>query len=297
MTDWIAADWGTSRLRIWAIDGAGKITGSATSQDGMGSLTPDQFEPAFLRAAGHLLPEGRRTPVLICGMAGARTGWKEAGYVAVPAHPSGTPVPVPTAEPRLDVHILPGLSQAEPPDVMRGEETQIAGMLAATPDFDGLVCLPGTHTKWARVSEGRVTGFRTAMTGELFALVSGHSTLSAFTAEGWNEAAFDAALTITSDAPLTADLFSLRARGLLAGYAEGEGRARLSALLIGSEVAGMIGTLSGHRVALLGDPALCRLYETALARHGLTTETLDAEAVTLGGLIAARDRMLQTSTT
>ena len=94
----------------------------------------------------------------------------------------------PTADPRLDVHILPGLSQAEPPDVMRGEETQIAGMLAATPDFDGLVCLPGTHTKWARVSEGRVTDFRTAMTGELFALVSGHSTLSSFTAEGWNEA-------------------------------------------------------------------------------------------------------------
>ena len=92
--------------------------------------------------------------------------------------------------------VLPGLSQARPADVMRGEETQIAGLLAADPGFDGVACLPGTHTKWARVSAGEVVSFRTCMTGELFALLSERSVLRhAVGGEGFEEAAFAEALS------------------------------------------------------------------------------------------------------
>lgn len=49
---------------------------------------------------------------------------------------------------------------------MRGEEIQIAGYLAEKPDFDGVICLPGTHTKWVRISAGEIVGFATFLTGE-----------------------------------------------------------------------------------------------------------------------------------
>ncbi|WP_375173234.1 2-dehydro-3-deoxygalactonokinase [Pseudooceanicola sp.] len=287
MTSWIAADWGTSNLRIWAMDEADEVIGHATSDDGMGRLAPGDFEGAFLKAAAPFLAEGRRTTVLICGMAGARTGWQEVGYVPVPAPPSGPPEPVATTDGRLDVHILPGLSQADPADVMRGEETQLAGLLATQPGFDGLVCLPGTHSKWARIAGGRVTTFRTAMTGEFFALLSTRSTLAGFAAEGWDEAAFAAAVREPQAEMLLADLFSLRARGLLQGLPPGAGRAHLSGLLIGAEVAGMSALAPDGRVSLLGEPTLCRLYETALTARGLACDTLEAEALTLAGLIAA----------
>lgn len=150
MIRWIAADWGTSRLRLWAMDG-GTVTATATSDDGMGRLTPEQFEPAFLSAARDMVPATGRIPVLICGMAGARTGWQEVAYGAVPGPPLQHPEPVATRDPRLDVHILPGLAQQDPPDVMRGEETQIAGLLASDPGFDGVLCLPGIP---AQVTDG-----------------------------------------------------------------------------------------------------------------------------------------------
>ena len=288
---WIAADWGTSRLRLWALDGTGRVIATRQSEDGMGRLKPEDFEPAFLRAAGDLLTEGFVTPVLICGMAGARTGWHEAGYAEVPAAPLAAPDPVRTRDPRLTVRILPGLSQSDPPDVMRGEETQIAGLLAGMPEFDGLVCLPGTHTKWVRVAGGIVNGFRTAMTGELFEALSTRSTLAAFAAEGWDDAAFAASAdaALETAAPLTADLFALRARGLLTGYGPGEGRARLSGLLIGAEVAGMRALWPGLPVTLLGDARLCALYAQALGLAGLEARVTESEALTLAGLRAAWD--------
>ena len=292
-TAWIAADWGTTRLRLWAIDATGTVVGSASTDDGMGRLKPEDFERAFLRAASPYLSDTRATPVLICGMAGARTGWKEAGYVSVPAAPGSSADRVYTSDPRIEVRILPGLSQQDPPDVMRGEETQLAGLLAAIPDFDGVVCLPGTHTKWVRLAGGEVRAFRTAMTGELFALLCGQSTLSAFCAEGWEDTAFDAALSaaMTTRAPLAADLFALRAQGLLAGYPPGAGRARLSGLLIGAEVASMLPLWPGAPVTLLGDPALCALYARALNHAGVTATLADAEGLTLAGLKAARSAL------
>lgn len=290
MTHWIAADWGTTRLRLWAMDTSGEVVGTATSDDGMGQLTPDAFEPAFLKTAAPFLSADRCLPVIICGMAGARTGWKEAGYGAVPAPPSGQPEVVKTVDQRIDVHILPGLSQSEPPDVMRGEETQIAGLIHQTPNFDGMLCLPGTHTKWATIANGQVRRFRTAMTGELFALLSSQSTLAGFTSDGWDEPAFKAAVAQNRDAPLAADLFSLRARGLLHGFSDGEGRARLSGLLIGAEVSAMVRGNADAHVTLLGDPTLCRIYEIALEHLGLGSQTLDAQALTLAGLTAAYNR-------
>lgn len=290
--DWIAADWGTSNLRAWAMDAGGRVLAAAASARGMGGLAREGFEPALLELVGGWIGPGR-TEVVICGMAGARQGWAEASYAPVPCAPltAARAVRAPAADPRLSVRILPGLSQRRPADVMRGEETQIAGALAAEPDFDGVMLLPGTHTKWAHVTGGEVVSFRTFMTGELFALLAERSVLRhSVGAEGWDEAAFAEALEdgLAKPEAVAARLFSLRAEALLEGLAPEVARARLSGLLLGLELAAAKPWWLGRRVLATGSAAQTRAYGAALARMGGGAERREAEAATLDGLRAAR---------
>jgi len=289
--DWIAADWGTSNLRVWALDAAGRVLAARKSDKGMGGLSHEAFEPALLELVGDLLPEDHVTQVVISGMAGARQGWVEAPYAAVPCSPAGRPaVAAPVRDARLSVRILPGLSQAAPPDVMRGEETQIAGFLAGEPDFDGVACLPGTHTKWVRLRAGQVLEFRTAMTGELFALLSKQSVLRHSMGDGWDQEAFLEAVEDAFSNPqqVAAKLFAIRAGALLSGLPPDAAKARLSGLLIGMELAATGGLWTGRPVVLVGDPQLSALYAAALRRQGVEVQEADAETLTLEGLKAAR---------
>lgn len=285
---WIAADWGTSNLRVRAVGPGGQVLAEADSDQGMGSLTPDAFEPALLRLIGPWLGPGV-TPVLAAGMVGARQGWVEAPYRATPCAPlaAGGLVQAPARDPRIAVFIAPGLSQAKPADVMRGEEVQIAGALALHPDFDGVFCLPGTHSKWARVSAGEVVGFQTHMTGELFALLSRQSVLRhSLGGEETDDAAFDEALSDALSRPerVGAKLFSIRAESLLSGLTPAATRGRLSGLLIGLELAGTRPWWLGQRVMLIGSPGLCAAYARALAAQGNTAGILPAADCSLAGL-------------
>ncbi|SHH13406.1 2-dehydro-3-deoxygalactonokinase [Marivita hallyeonensis] len=300
MTDWLAVDWGTSHLRVWGMSRDGAVKFRKTSDAGMGHLTRDQFEPALLDLVGEAL-ETDRTPVVICGMAGSRQGWAEAKYVAVPCAPPGIDraTPLATRDPRLTVHILPGVKQTSPADVMRGEETQIAGFLALNPKFDGIICLPGTHTKWAHISAGEIVSFRTFMTGEMFALLSEQSVLRHSVAEmGWDPEAFADAVSTAMSNPsdLAARLFSIRAEGLLNNLDAHEARARLSGLLIGAELAAARPYWLGQHVALIGDDALCKAYADALGAQGLPVKRTDAERMTLEGLKAAYEGLKERAT-
>ncbi|MCB1389459.1 MAG: 2-dehydro-3-deoxygalactonokinase [Rhodobacteraceae bacterium] len=288
---WIAADWGTTRLRVWAMDASGGVLASAESDSGMGALTPDAFEPALLALVGGWLGPGQ-TPVMICGMAGARQGWVEAPYRPVPCPPLGAGRTVaPTRDPRLSVTILPGLCQTEPPDVMRGEETQIAGFLAAEPGFSGTLCLPGTHAKWVRIAAGQVLRFRTAMTGELFALLGRQSVLRHSMDDRFDAAAFDTAVAeaVASAEGLPIALFGLRAAALLTPAGPGVVRARLSGLLIGAEIAATCSLRGDGPVTIIGADALARLYLRALSLAGVAARTYDGARLALAGLAAARE--------
>lgn len=291
--EWIAVDWGTSNLRAWAFDADGRLAGKATSDEGMGKLDPDQFEPALLRLVSQFLDDDTATPIICCGMVGARQGWIEAPYVPVPFSPTeiAGAVRAPTNDPRLEVFILPGAMQSTPPDVMRGEETQIAGYVAANPKFAGTLCLPGTHTKWAEIADGRILGFRTFMTGELFALLSGQSVLRfSLAGEGWDDAAFVEAAENAFSLPqeIAASLFGLRAASLIEDAGPAVARARLSGLLIGLELAGTRDYWQDREVAIIGDTGLAERYATLLAQRGVDAERVDADAMTLAGLSAAR---------
>jgi len=179
---------------------------------------------------------------------------------------------------------------------MRGEETQIAGVLATLPNFDGIICLPGTHSKWAHLSAGEVVSFQTFLTGEMFALLAGQSVLRqsvlrhSVGASGWDDTAFAEAVAdaLTSPARVSARLFGLRAEALLAGLAPETARARLSGLLIGAELAAARPYWLGQRVVIVAADGIAHAYAAALAAQGVVAELLPAEQMTLAGLTLAQ---------
>lgn len=246
-------------------------------------------EATLLSIIGDWLPEAARVPVLICGAAGAREGWAEAGYAAVPAKPA-TPakaVVAPTTDPRIAVRILPGLSQAKPPDTMRGEETQIAGFLAEQPEFDGVLCLPGTETKWAQISAGEVVSFRTYLTGSLYEHLAQRSVLRhGIAVDGWDEAAFAEAVGDAMSRPqgVAAALGSLRGAWVLEGAPPEAAHARLSGLLIGLELAGARPYWLGQTIAVIGDGRVAQAYTDALSAQGCAVSRVSGQAASLAGL-------------
>ena len=289
----VAVDWGTSSFRAWRMAADGTPLAESRSSEGMQHCAKSGFEPV-LRAHLAKLGAADALPVLICGMAGARQGWVEAPYLATPAqlhalHEGAIRVPV-----AGDVRILPGVAQrdAQRPDVMRGEETQLLGI--TEPGFTGLVCMPGTHSKWVKVEGGRIVDFTTYMTGELFAVLSQNSILAHAVDAGASSTtdsdAFRAGLaTATADpSDLTSALFRLRAAQLLGFEQRADGAARLSGLLIGMEIAGALrrhGSLASVR--LLGAGSLGALYESALRAAGLAVTVCDAEQASRQGLCKA----------
>lgn len=290
-TEWIAVDWGTTNLRAFAM-GRNGVLAQASSEDGMGRLDRDGFEPALLRLVGPWLREGTVTEVIACGMVGSRQGWHEAPYRSVPCVPldPASLVVAPTRDARIRVRLVPGLKQTVPADVMRGEETQIAGALALLPGFDGVVCLPGTHSKWAHVSAGEVVSFQTFMTGEMFALLSQASVLRhGMQGEGWDEAAFDAGLSDSLSRPerIGAKLFGIRAEGLIAGLSASAARSRLSGLLIGVELAAARPYWLGQAVAIVGSEGISASYARALRAMGVEPRLVNGGEAVLAGLAAA----------
>jgi 2-dehydro-3-deoxygalactonokinase len=288
---WIAVDWGTSHLRAWAMSDTDEVLAEAQSDNGMGRLAPDAFEPALLELVAPWLAGD--TEVVACGMVGSRQGWTEAPYAATPCRPLDlTPVPAPARDPRLRLRLIPGVKQENPPDVMRGEETQIAGFLAGNPGFEGVLCLPGTHTKWAAISAGEITGFRSFMTGELFAAIGHQTVLRHSVGEGWNDAAFAEAVSESLSHPemLAANLFTIRAHGLLRGPDPDAASARLSGLLLGAELGGARPWWLGREVAIIGSARTSAVYAAALRQQGVAPQITDGSAMTRAGLAAFHHR-------
>jgi 2-dehydro-3-deoxygalactonokinase len=291
----LACDWGTTNLRAWTLDGQGQPVAARDFPLGVSRLAPGEaarrFEAEVRPALG-----AEALPAILCGMVGSNLGWTVAPYVDCPAGLDdlgrGLVEVVSGAAP---VRIVPGVrgpGAAGGSDVMRGEETQVAGWLEADPARRRgrhVVCHPGTHAKWILVEEGRIVRFVTAMTGELFSVLTRHSVLKS-DAPADDEVAFAAGLAAAGDGgALAARLFSARSR-VAAGEAAAESTpSYLSGLLIGAEVAGvpqLLGFATDRPVILLGEAGLCQAYDRALRTRGVGTETFDGEAAAIAGLFA-----------
>jgi 2-dehydro-3-deoxygalactonokinase len=290
----IAVDWGTSRLRAMLVDNKGRILAEAASDEGIGTMAGGH-EAAFER----LVAEWPKVPAIMAGMVGSRQGWHEAAYVSCPASPRAIAEKLLRFETRggRPVAIVPGLmlrSTERDGDVIRGEETQVVGLIDRDPDFAGVAILPGTHSKWVRIAAGIVTDFQTFLSGEMFDLLARHSFLRHSVAENGDDlsAAHDFALAVKRVAeeglPFLGAIFSVRARQILGGVNPTDNRAYLSGLVIGGELAAAweIGLLSSsHSLKVVGTQSLAKAYGRALTILGYEAAMHDGRDLVLRGLI------------
>ncbi|WP_193368280.1 2-dehydro-3-deoxygalactonokinase [Pelagibius marinus] len=283
----IAVDWGTSSFRAYLLDAAGGILERREAAGGILRVRGGDFAAALLAEVGDWLKQAPDALVIMSGMIGSRQGWREIPYVDCPAALSD----IAGGLERVDwgegeAWIVPGLldeSRPDQPDVMRGEETQVLGALAQMPAGGGLVCLPGTHSKWVTVENGAIQGFATYMTGEVYDLLQGHSILGRLMTKGAVNAGrwFLEGVGLAQEGGLLNRLFTARSRVLAGDLPEDEVRSYLSGLLIGDELASTVGA-GESAVFLLGAPALTVLYEAALGKLGKTAVTLETDAVAAG---------------
>ena len=279
----IAVDWGTTNRRAYLIDGSGQCTNEFEDRKGVLSVAAGAFPDAVSEIRQRLGDK----PLLLAGMVGSNRGWKEARYVPCPAGLDDLAAALVWAGEREA--IVPGVSYSknERADVMRGEEVQLLGAIAAgSVDPDGLVCHPGTHNKWATLREGKISEFRTVMTGELFSLLKDHSILSDLLQSPveLNESFRAAARHAITHEALPADLFSVRSRVLLGQARKEDAASYASGLLIGADVRVGLSYPTGANIAVIGRPELTRLYATAIAEAGRTAVELDGERSFLAGI-------------
>ncbi|WP_427184540.1 2-dehydro-3-deoxygalactonokinase [Bordetella bronchialis] len=305
----IALDWGTSSLRAYRMDAHGAVLDTrhlpwgimrlpSPPADGAApAASASGFELAFEQACGDWLRAAPGLPVIACGMVGSAQGWAEAAYLDLPADPGAIGARLTEVDTRrgATLRIIPGLLQRHGlPNVIRGEETQVVGVVDSYPDAvdDLLVGLPGTHCKWVRVRDGRIVEFDTFMTGEVYAALRGHTILGRTMADPAlpDDAAFERGLEVAGSAlgagGVLSTIFSTRALGLIGQLSADAQPDYLSGLLIGHEVSALRTLLDARgmpaRIVLCGDQDLCRRYARALGRFGLATPTLAAEATQRG---------------
>ncbi|MBK3660468.1 2-dehydro-3-deoxygalactonokinase [Bradyrhizobium diazoefficiens] len=291
----VAVDWGTSSFRLWLVDHAGQVLTERRSDEGMMAAAKAGFA-AVLQSHLAAIEAPNHLPILVCGMAGARTGWVEAGYVDTPA-PLAALLKQAARVPgeARDIRILPGIAQRDTkaPDVMRGEETQLLGALGLDAMGEALVCMPGTHSKWVRVKDGTVEHFSTFMTGELFSVVSRETILSLAVAgadDSEDVASFKAAVKAGYEAPAFAAnlLFGARSRQLLFGGTPAAARETLSGTLIGVELAaGLSGALPEAGITLIASGRLAMLYRLAFDALSVAVNPIDADEAVRRGLSMA----------
>jgi 2-dehydro-3-deoxygalactonokinase len=271
----IAVDWGTSSFRAYRLAAGGAVVESRNAAKGILAVPAGKFPEVLEEQIGDWIGQGE-APVVMSGMVGSRQGWVEVPYVPCPA--GYAEIAAAMRKVRDGVWVVPGVScrdAAGVPDVMRGEEVQILGA-----GRDGLFCLPGTHSKWVEVEEGRLKRFSTHMTGEVYAVLKQHSILGRMMEEGAADAnAFAQGVARAGhDGGLLHHLFGVRTRGLMGELGAAASASYLSGILIGHE----LGNVRARELCLLGAPALTGLYEAAAALLGMKAQALDPHAAARG---------------
>ena len=294
----IVADWGTSNFRAWALAGDGTVLHGLSDPRGLLSVEGGRFAETFRSVCGPWLKGAGRSPTILSGMIGSRRGWKEAPYLPAPVSLDSLAKNLcPLGEVAgAMISIVPGVSLDDPaePDVMRGEEAQILGALHALGRRSGSFLLPGTHSKWAIVGDGRLVSFRTYMTGEVFGLLIKTGTIAQLAeGDGVDPAAFRrgvARAKAGAGRDFLHALFGARALSLLGRLPGNEVAGYLSGLLIGTELCDALDWLRQHgkpeELVGIGAPAMLDNYRIAAAAFGIDLATLDSAAVLPPALFA-----------
>ncbi|MFL5617049.1 MAG: 2-dehydro-3-deoxygalactonokinase [Gemmatimonadaceae bacterium] len=273
----IALDWGTTSLRAYLLGDRGAVLDRRAEPLGILRVPERDFGAVFGMITSAWRARYPSLPAIASGMIGSAQGWIEAPYASLPADVDSVAQALATV-PEVGLLIVPGLAQRDgAPDVMRGEETQLFGAMSESAALTegGVAVLPGTHSKWARIAGGRIEGFTTYITGELFAVLSRHSILGRLAGASAEDlapgAAFMRGVRHARDVAggLASLVFAARSTVLVGDLPAEDSLEFLSGVLIGDEVRAGLATGDRPRV-LIGEPALCSRYGAALGEFGVT---------------------------
>ena len=289
----IFGDWGTSSCRLYLCEGE-TILETATAQ---GVKFVESVEDCFNETISPWTEKYGSLCALLCGMVGSNIGWTDAGYYDCPAKLNNFKDGLISLETKdCTINIVPGVKTLSGlsgcPDVMRGEETQVFGW-AASHDTDGLLCLPGTHTKWVQVKDGAVVNFMTSVNGELFDVVLNHSVLVGGTnlpAACIGDEYRHGVQTGASNVPLTQLLMSARSYQILGKYDVIQAKSYLLGLLIGSDVAASLKFSGGKAISVIGGSAPASFYAEAIRMLGGDANIYGGQEASLQGLRHIYDR-------
>jgi 2-dehydro-3-deoxygalactonokinase len=287
----IGLDWGTTSCRAYLIGADGAVLERVADGPGILKVENGAFGAALDTMAGRW---DAALPVVLSGMIGSRQGWREAPYARCPAGADDIVKALATIEHgRRAIALVPGLSTDNDgmPDVMRGEETQILGALALSGRERGLFLLPGTHSKWAEVSGGRIVSFRTFMTGEAFGALKDHTILCRLMREGSDTDGFARGVregaALGSAGALLNRLFATRTYALMDRLPDTALADYLSGLLIGAEVAEATRRTKSD-VTIIASPGLASRYAQALRLLGRGSALAPEDCVAAGHFRVAR---------
>lgn len=279
----IAIDWGTTNRRGHLIGEDGTIISSKSDGLGLMNVEDRRFEAAFDSLTSQWIATHGPLPALLSGMVGAKTGWREAPYCPLPAGYDDLARRLVRVSSDRPVWIIPGVETRDAagmPDVMRGEEVQALSATGSTGAH--LVVLPGTHSKWVRVVDGRITGFTTYMTGDLYAAILDHTVLRKENrGPKGNPDAFCDGLDAGHDRhdALPHLIFGARSRDLFGEITDGDVPDHLMGLLIGAELASATAIYEDRNVTLVSGDFYRDPYRTALERCGVSVTTAEPDAI------------------
>ena len=292
---WIAVDWGTSFFRAYLIENE-EVSCTIKTNNGIKFVENNQFEKTLVKSIEPWLDNKYKIEVLASGMIGSKQGWIEAPYQKTPCNLNNIEFISPSIKDnRFSIKIFSGISQSNKPDVMRGEETQIAGFLYDYPNFNGSICLPGTHSKWVQVENGNIINFKTFMTGELFEIISKNSILihSVTSNKISKNELIKAVYKIFKKPEVFGNvLFQLRADDLINSRGSEIYKSKLSGYLLGLELLGSLEFWKKKDIVLIGNADLIELYEYILQKKVNSIKIFLSKDMVLKGLKNLRKKLL-----
>ncbi|WP_299184000.1 2-dehydro-3-deoxygalactonokinase [uncultured Aquimarina sp.] len=276
----ISCDWGTSNFRIRLIDSLSlKVLEEFKTEMGVNKLhkkyksqskvSQEQFYKDYLLSQVGLFTQLRENEVLIVasGMITSAIGMIELPYAKVPVSFSCEDLLVEfkPLEKNCKILLISGLKTKN--NVMRGEEIQAIGLIEYLPKHpEGILILPGTHSKHINFKLDKINDFTTFMTGELFDVFSKHTILSnSIKIVDWDSKFIGSFLEGVKKGVNNNQLssfFSIRANHLLYDTSMEKNYYYLSGLLIGSELSYLKNTQ--EKIYLATSGILHELYLLAL---------------------------------
>ena len=260
MQTFLSCDWGTTNFRLRLIDAATcTILSEVATNEGIQSTynnwisqeMPLTTKVAFYQsiistAAKKLQAEYNapitNTPIVVSGMASSSIGMVELPYKPIPLSLENMNLEHVIIEATENfnhpVLLISGIKSDD--DVMRGEETKIAGCYNSNENEKHLFIIPGTHSKHVKTEGKNLIAFSTFMTGEMFHLLSTESILKAsieaakFDQQHYQ--AFAKGVITGSTTNILHSLFTTRTNQLFNTYTKHENYFYLSGLLIGHEL-------------------------------------------------------------